>query len=66
MNDPEGITPATCPDAFCRIPGLYRRWELQQVLETGSDFHIEEGGVLSDGTQLFAVYRRRTNSQEEA
>ena len=66
MNDPEGITPATRPDAFERIPGLFRRWELSQVLETGSDFHMEEAGSASDGTQLFAVYRRRTNSQEEA
>jgi len=65
-KDPTWPTPATDPDAFARLPGLFRRWELPQVLETGRDFHIEEAGVASDGTQLFAVYRREHNPQEEA
>ena len=35
--------------------------QFEQVLDAGSDFHIEEAGTASDGTQLFAVYRRERN-----
>jgi len=52
------ITPATHPEDFLRLPGLFRRWEVEQVLDAEHDFHIEEAGTASDGTQLFAVYRR--------
>jgi len=58
--------PAEQPDEFLRLPGLYRRWEIEQVLDAGHDFHIEEAGTASDGTQLFAVYRRERNPREEA
>jgi len=44
---------------FVRVPGLFRRWELEDVLEVGSDFHLEEAGETTDGTQLLAVYWRR-------
>ena len=64
MSDQPWPTPATRPDAFERLPGLYRRWEVQRVLAPGSDFHIEEAGTAADGTQLFAVYRRRHNQEE--
>jgi len=43
---------------YLRLPGLFRRWELEQVLEEGTDFHFEEAGTASDGTPLFAVYQR--------
>lgn len=46
------------PEDFVRLPGLYRRWELEQVVDSGADFHLEEAGNASDGTQLLAVYRR--------
>ena len=60
--------PATRPDEFVRLPGLFRRWEIERVLEAGQDFHIEEAGTASDGTPLFAVYRREPNpnDREEA
>lgn len=58
-------TPAINPDAFERLPGLYRRWEMPQVIETGRDFHIEEAGTATDGTKLFAIYRRRHFTEEE-
>ena len=51
-------------DDFVRLPGLYRRWELDRVIETGVDFHFEEAGTASDGTLLIAVYRREPNSKE--
>jgi len=45
-------------DDFVRVPGLLRRWELEQVVTSGAEFRIEEAGELSDKTQVFAVYRR--------
>jgi len=45
-------------DDFVRLPGLFRRWEIEQVIDPGADFHLEEAGEASDGTPLFAVYRR--------
>ena len=52
-------------------PALFRRWDIEQLLDAGHDFHIEEAGTASDGTQLFAVYRREhdtpnPNQKEEA
>jgi hypothetical protein len=45
-------------DDFVRVPGLLRRWELEQVVTAGAEFRIEEAGELSDKTEVFAVYRR--------
>lgn len=56
-NDDEAV-PDTMRDEFVRIPGLLRRWEFEQVLVPGTDFHIEEAGSASDGTPLFALYQR--------
>ena len=72
MSDPRTWpTPTEQLDAFLRLPGLFRRWEVEQVLDAAHDFHIEEAGTASDGTQLFAVYRREhdtpnPNQKEEA
>jgi hypothetical protein len=49
---------------FMRLPGLYRRWEIDRVIEPGMDFHLEEAGTASDGTPLFAVYRREPSKKE--
>lgn len=43
---------------FTRVPGLLRRWEIEQVVTSGAEYRIEEAGELSDRTQVFAVYRR--------
>jgi hypothetical protein len=59
MNDEPKETPSVSPTAFLRIPGLFRRWEIEQVLEPGADFHLEEAGAASDGTPLYAVFRRQ-------
>lgn len=56
--DDEAV-PDTERDEFVRLPGLFRRWELEQVLMPG-DFHLEEAGSASDGTPLFALYRRES------
>lgn len=49
---------------FIRLPGLFRRWELNDVIELGADFHLEDAGEAADGTQLIAVYRRERRSTQ--
>lgn len=49
---------------FVRLPGLFRRWELNDVIELGADFHLEDAGEAADGTQLIAVYRRERRSTQ--
>lgn len=46
------------PQEFRRLPGLFRRWELPQVVEAGEDYRIEDAGETRDGVTLFAVWRR--------
>ena len=58
MNTAQPIPGPTDDDDFVRLPGLFRRWELEQVVDPGADFHLEDAGEASDGTPLFAVYRR--------
>lgn len=42
---------------FVRVPGLLRRWEIERVLDPGSEIHVEQAGEAADGTPLYAVYR---------
>jgi len=44
------------PAPLRRLPGLFRRWELAQVIEPGVDCRVEEAGMAADGTPLYAVY----------
>lgn len=44
-------------DDAWRLPGLYRSWELSQVLAPGANFRIEEAGHTREGTPLLAVFR---------
>ena len=55
-------TPAPVEDleGFVRIPGVFRRSEIEQVLRSGCDFHIQPERLLP-GTQLFAVYQQEPN-----
>ena len=50
-------TPTGTRDELRRLPGLFRRWELAQVIEAGEDYRIEDAGTAADGTALFAVYK---------
>ena len=54
------------PSELYRIPGLFRRWELAEVLEPGNDYHLEDAGTTSDGTPLIAVYRSEVLDEETA
>lgn len=46
----------TTSDTLRRIPGLYRRWELPEILGTQRAYRIENAGAHQDGTPLVAVY----------
>lgn len=46
------------PKRYVRLPGLYRRWELEQVIEAGFEYRVEEWGEDMSGCELFALYRR--------
>lgn len=43
---------------FVRIPGVFRRWEIEQVIDDDTEYRVEAAGELSDKTRVFAVYRR--------
>ena len=49
-----------CPDCdhFVRLPGVFRRWEIVQVIQGGDEFHIKTAGTTADGHDLFLVYYR--------
>jgi hypothetical protein len=38
MDDPLAYT-------LHRIPGLFRRWELAELMKPGDDYHIEDAGI---------------------
>jgi hypothetical protein len=49
-----------CPecDHYVRLPGVFRRWEFEQVIQGTDEFHISAAGTAADGTELFTVYCR--------
>jgi hypothetical protein len=47
-----------------RLPGLFRRWELGEVIEAGKDYRVEDAGMARDGTTLFAVYAAAAEEAE--
>lgn len=55
----EGTQRMTCIDDtedLARMPGLYRRWEFSDVLETRRTYRLEDAGAHADGTPLVAIY----------
>ena len=60
-------TTLTNTKQFVRVPGLFRAWEVEEILTSapGSDYYIKEGvGGDSDGSALFAVYRRDPRNRQ--
>lgn len=47
-----------------RVPGLYRRWELPEILKNHSVYRIEKAGAHQDGTPLVAIYADHCGDQE--
>jgi hypothetical protein len=58
MNTKHDGRPCSESDEYLRLPGLFRRWEFEQVINGSGEFHIEAAGATEDGTALFAVYHR--------
>ena len=48
-----------------RVPGLYRRWELPEILKNQRAYRIENAGAHQDGTPLVAVYADADASQPD-
>ena len=51
--------------SFARIPGLLRRWEIQQVVRPGAEYLIEAAGELKDGTSVFMLFQREAPDAAE-
>jgi hypothetical protein len=58
MTTKQEDRPCPVPDDFIRLPGLFRRWEFEQVIEGSDEFHITAAGSAEDGTELFTIYSR--------
>jgi hypothetical protein len=50
---------------YFRVPGLFRRWEFEDVLVPGRDYRIVEQGRDSGGTKLFALYQREPFDEDQ-
>ncbi len=44
--------------AYRRLPGLYRRWDLESIIEPGFEYYVEEDGKNEAGIELYTVYKR--------
>ncbi len=49
---------ATPDHEWLRLPGLFRRWEFQHVIDVDKEFLVEEAGHDEGGGSLFAIYSR--------
>ena len=52
------------PKQYRRVPGLFRRWELEHLIEPGFEYFVEESGKDSGGSALYALFRRKWTEQE--
>lgn len=43
---------------WLRLPGLFRRWEFEQVIDVDEEFLVEEAGHDEQGMALFAIFTR--------
>ena len=43
---------------FVRVPGLFRMWEIQDLVTDQSDLQVEPSGATDDGTPVYVVFRR--------
>lgn len=44
---------------YQRIPGLFRLWDIPQVVQREDEWWIHYADLTEDGAPLFAVYLRR-------
>ena len=67
LTEKEGTGHMTCIDEaedLTRMPGLYRRWEFPEVLQTRRTYRLEEGGAHADGTPLISIYTDTPDNDE--
>jgi hypothetical protein len=60
-NDNDNIDQCRhCPECrhYVRLPGAFRRWEIEPIIEQTDEFHVTAARVAADGTLLFTVYCR--------
>lgn len=43
---------------WIRLPGLFRRWEFEQVIDVDQEFLVEEAGHDEHGMSLYAIFSR--------
>jgi hypothetical protein len=63
---PTPEAPANADREWQPMPGLFRWWEIEQVIEAGDEFLIREDGQDAAGTTLFAVHTRPHAEEEGA
>lgn len=51
---------------YLRMPGLFRLWDLQFVIEREDDYFIHCADLNGDGAPLFAVYRRPAPAADQS
>ena len=63
MNAPMPTRP-TDPEEeqFCRVAGLYRSWDVSDVIRTGGRFLLESTGETTEGETLFHIYQHTPDS----
>ena len=49
-------------DAFSRLPGLFRAWDLQFLINRTDDYQVHYVEMTEGGTPLFALYRREPSA----
>lgn len=50
--------------SFSRLPGLFRAWDLQFLINPTDDYQVHYVEMTEGGTPLFAVYRREPDAVE--
>lgn len=53
-------------DEYLRLPGVFRRWELEQIVDLDCEYRFEDAGMALDGSRLITVYRRELKSEVAA
>lgn len=53
-------------EEWLRLPGLFRRWEFEQVIDAGDEYLVQQAGEAEDRTKLFTIYSRPHAGREEA
>jgi len=50
-------------DEYLRLPGVFRRWELEQIVDLDCEYRFEDAGLALDGSRLITVYRRELKAE---